>query len=172
MVDQTGVQIGEQKAEKPVGSTWIHKQDIKWSDLVKKNGLKVTFNKIMDHGSINEHTFLIAIITIEHSTRYRLLKYIPSETIELIDNDDETTSAIFRFEETWMEDELEDEKRSAITQSSEGTDFEIILRGSSIFSDEGKALDGSFSGEFPSGNGTQGTDFVSWFHVIPPKKNL
>ena len=34
---------------------------------------------------------------------------------------------------------------------------------------KGKALDGSFSGEFPSGNGTQGTDFVSWFHVIAPE---
>lgn len=157
-----------QTAKEPVSRTAIHKQDIEWDVFVLKNGLKVTFNKIMDHGSINEHTFLIAIITIEHSTRYRLLKYIPSETIELIDNDDETTSAIFKFEETWMEDELRDEKRSAITQSSEGADFEIILRGSSIFSDEGKALDGSFSGEFPSGNGTQGTDFVSWFHVIPP----
>jgi len=157
-----------QTAKEPVSSTAIHKQDIEWDVFVLKNGLKVTFNKIMDHGSINEHTFLIAIITIEHSTRYRLLKYIPSETIELIDNNNETTSAIFKFEETWMEDELRDEKRSAITQSSEGADFEIILRGSSIFSDEGKALDGSFSGEFPSGNGTQGTDFVSWFHVIPP----
>ena len=169
---QTGVQISEQikrTAEKPVSSTAIHEQDIQWDDFVQKNGLKVTFNRIMDHGSINKHTFLIAIITIEHSTRYRLLKYIPSQEIEFTNNIEEgTTSATFKFEKTWMEDELEDEKRSAITQSSEGTDFEIILRGSSIFSDEGKALDGSFSGEFPSGNGTQGTDFVSWFHVIPP----
>jgi hypothetical protein len=161
----------DQMVEKQGSNTEIHNQTIEWDNFVKKNGLIVTFNKIMDPGSINEHTFLIAIITIEHSTRYRLLKYIPSETIE-IDNDDETTRVIFKFEKTWIEDELEDEKRSAITQSSEGADFEIILRGSSIFSEEGKALDGSFSGEFPSGNGTQGTDFVSWFHVIPPEQNL
>jgi len=163
----------EQTAKEPVSINEIHDKTISWSDFKKMNGLKVTFNKIMFPSSINEHTFLIAIITIEHSTRYRLLKYIPSEEIELIDNDDETTSAIFKFEKTWIEDELEDEKRSAITQSSEGADFEIILRGSSIFSNEenkkGKALDGSFSGEFPSGNGTQGTDFMSWFHVIPPE---
>lgn len=161
----------EQTANDPVSITQIHDKTISWDKLKGMNGLKVTFNKFMDYDSINEHTFLIAIITIEHSTRYRLLKYIPSEKIEFIDNDDETTSAIFKFEKTWMEDELEDEKRSAITQSNEGADFEIILRGSSIFSNEenkkGKALDGSFSGEFPSGNGTQGTDFVSWFHVKP-----
>ena len=173
---KTGVQISEQieqTAEEPVGSTWIHKQDIPWDDFVKKNGLKVTFNKIMDRGSINKHTFLIAIIIIEHSTRYRLIKYVPSQEIEFIDNDEEgTTSATFKFEESWIEDELVDKDRSAITQSREGADFEIILRGSSIFSrkgeENGKALDGSFSGVFPSGNGTQGTDFVSWFHVNPP----
>jgi len=163
-------QTNEEIEQNPVSSTDIHNRTIQWADFIQKNGLKVTFNKRMYHETINKHTFLIAIITIEHSTRYRLLKYIPSEEIELIDNDDETTSAIFKFEKTWIEDELEDEKRSAITQSSEGADFEIILRGSSIFSNEEnekrKALDGSFSGEFPSGNGTQGTDFVSWFHVI------
>ncbi|MBW2662858.1 MAG: hypothetical protein JRD93_12910, partial [Deltaproteobacteria bacterium] len=170
--DQTIEQISEQTEqtiEKPVSSIAIHNQTIQWDDFVQKNGLKVTFNKRMYHETINKHTFLIAVITIEHSTRYRLLKYIPSEEIYLIDNVDETTSAIFKFEKTWIEDELEDEKRSAITQSDEGADFEIILRGSSIFSNEenkkGKALDGSFSGEFPSGNGTQGTDFLSWFHV-------
>jgi hypothetical protein len=166
---KTGVQISEQieqTAEEPVGSTWIHKQDIPWDDFIKKNGLKVTFNKIMDRGSINKHTFLIAIIIIEHSTRYRLIKYVPSQEIKFTDNDEEgTTSATFKFEESWIEDELVDKDRSAITQSREGADFEIILRGSSIFSIEGKALDGSFSGEFPSGKGTQGTDFKSWFHV-------
>ena len=172
IADPTGVHIKEKNihtTEKQGSSTEIHNQTIQWDVFVQKNGLKITFNKRMYHETINKHTFLIAIITIEHSTRYRLLKYVPSEEIELIDNDDETTSAIFKFETTWIEDELEDEKRSAITQSSEGADFEIILRGSSIFSIEedkkGKALDGSFSGEFPSGNGTQGTDFVSWFHV-------
>lgn len=163
--EQISGQISELTANNPVSITEIHDNTISWSNLKEMNGLKVTFNKIMFPSSINEHTFLIAIITIEHSTRYRLLKYVPSETIELIENDDKTTSAIFKFEKTWIEDELEDEKRSAITQSDEGADFEIILRGSSIFSLEGKALDGSFSGEFPSGNGTQGADFVSWFHV-------
>lgn len=156
----------EQTAKESVNITQIHDKPINWSDFKEMNGLKVTFNKIMDRGSINKHTFLIAIIIIEHSTRYRLIKYVPSQEINFTDNDEEgTTSATFKFEESWIEDELVDKDRSAITQSREGADFEIILRGSSIFSKERKALDGSFSGEFPSGNGIQGTDFMSWFHV-------
>ncbi len=155
----------EPMTEIPVNSS-VHDRTIQWGEFIKTNGVKVTFNKSMDHGSINKHTFLIAMITIEHSTRYRILKYIPSQEFELTDNTTEgTTSATFKFEKKWIEDELEDKERSAITQSREGADFEILLRGSSIFSEEGKALDGSFSGVFPSGNGTQGTEFVSWFHV-------
>jgi hypothetical protein len=47
-----------------------------------------------------------------------------------------------------------------------GGTFEIVLRGSSIIDKNGKALDAEFiGGKLPSGNGSQGGDFVSWFHL-------
>lgn len=200
---------------------------------------------------------MVAVITKEERTGYRLLKYIPSQKNniekEIVDlNGIKVTKATFVFEDDWKGDEIEG-NHSLLTN---GVEFEIILRGSSIFSEKeylfnwseipgtdsdrlieflkwkfdadwvtkglikksvdgktitipgkmnisltmeddskvylmiddtktdefyvrikedgskniykkGKALDGSFQGILPSGNGTQGSDFVSWFFVNP-----
>jgi hypothetical protein len=79
-----------------------------------------------------------------------------------------------------------DKHPGSVSGLAEGAEIEIILRGSSIFSEDGKALDGSFRGnlpnseegdlpyteeaDLPSGTGTQGSDFVSWFSVNPRKE--
>jgi hypothetical protein len=153
----------------------IHGTDIEWEtfkEIVENEskGLTVTFSKPMNNETINKHTFLVSVITVDRSTRYRLKKYIPPE--DIIGNDD-STEFTFVFEGDWIKDEVEDANRSAIT---EGAEFEITLRGCSIFCNEGKALDGSFwgtvdndifSGNLPTGKGNQGNDFMSWFHVTP-----
>ncbi|HYN44637.1 MAG TPA: hypothetical protein VER35_01430 [Candidatus Limnocylindrales bacterium] len=146
-----------------------YKEEISWEDfdeLVDK-GLKVTFNKLMNHDTINIHTFLVAVITVDEATGYRLLRYIPAEEIKR-EEVNGVTEATFVFEKGWKGDEVKKEtKHSAIAR---GAEFEIILRGSSIFSRDEKAekaLDGSFMGKLPSGTGTQGSDFVSWFSVGP-----
>lgn len=147
----------------------LHTEVVKWDkfEALVNDGLIVTFDKVMDEATINRHTFLFVAITVEEPTGYRRLKYIPSSDIKIvIDKEKEETKATFAVEdgEGWRGDEVTG-KHSEI---SSGADFEIILRGGSILSKEGKALDGAFIGrELPSGNGFQGSDFVSWFSVKP-----
>jgi len=147
----------------------LHTEVVEWDkfETMVNDGLTVTFDKAMNKASINRHTFLFAAITVEEPIGYRRLKYIPSSDIEIvIDEENEETKATFVVEdgEGWIGDEVTG-KHSEI---SSGADFEISLRGSSILSDDGNALDGAFTGgELPSGNGFQGSDFVSWFSVKP-----
>ncbi len=246
---------------------WHYGKEMEWNEFEElvESGLKVTFDKPMNHDSINIHTLLIAVITTDEGTGYRLLKYIPSEGKKIeISNEEidgrKVTKAKFDFEDEWTADEVSITKKDISTRKhsilSNGAEFEIILRGSSIFSEgeflfrwneipgndsdrliefliqnydanwvtkdlvtksddktivitdgknsislerieedskmiltinknrtdefllreeeekrniykKGKALDGSFQGILPSGNGTQGGDFVSWFSVKP-----
>jgi hypothetical protein len=149
--------------------SWIkeHSKEIEWGHFKGMvgpggPGLKVTFNKSMEGNTINTHTFLVAAITIDEDTGYRLLRYIPAKDKKIEMNAD-ATEATFFFEDDWIVDSVTSDY-SAI--ALHGGEFEIILRGSSIFSSTDlKALDGSFMGTLPSGCGTQGNDFVSWFFV-------
>ena len=157
----------------------IHGTEIEWDTLKEivgksddSKGLTVTFSKPMNIETINKHTFLVSIITVDRSTLYRLKRYIQPEEIN-INDEDNPTEFTFVFEKLWIEDEVEEASRSAI---SLGAEFEITLKGSSIFCKEGKALDGSFwgtvnsdifSGNLPTGTGNQGNNFMSWFYVKP-----
>lgn len=159
-----------------------HIIDINWSDLhgrdnigwedfeeIVNEGLTVTFDKVMDTKTINRHTFLFAAITVDEETGYRLMRYIPSAKEGFINTtreikDKQVSIVTFKVEDDWKGDEME----GGHSGIAKGADFEIILRGSSILSTDRKALDGDFvGGKFPTGNGTQGGDFVSWFSVAP-----
>lgn len=153
--------------------SWSHTKLYEWGEFVKliNEGLKVTFNKHMLSHTINEHTFLLAVITEDEATGYRIVKYIPAGKIETghenIDGKACTKKATFLVEEGWKADEL----LGAHSELSHGAQLEVILRGSTIMGVDGKALDGDFiGGHLPSGNGTQGGDFVSWFSVGPKQK--
>ncbi len=154
--------------------SWSHlhsKDDIGWGDFTRvvDAGLRVTFDKVMETETINRHTFLFAAITEEEGTGYRRMKYIPSSEKGFIyttkEIKDKLVSLVtFKVEDGWKEDEM----GGAHSEIAKGADFEIILRGSSILSKDRKALDGDFvGGKFPTGSGTQGGDFVSWFSVAP-----
>lgn len=183
---------------------WKHDEKLRWHDFetIVDDGLEVTFNKIMRHDSINKHTFRVSAITVGEIGGYRLVKYIPAEgkKIDVEDVEEEignasvkVTKATFHFEQGWKNDEVRTKEGHPAVHSeiAHGVEFEITLRGSSIFSEDGKALDGSFKGNLcheydanlhydkginshldkkanlPSGVGTQGTDFISWFSVHP-----
>lgn len=154
--------------------SWHHKEHYTWHALVLllNAGLEVTFNKPMQSDTISAHTFLLAVIKEDEATGYRIVKYIPAGKIEKhgekeIDGKTCTRKATFFVEEGWKGDELV----GAHSELRYGAQFEVILRGSSIMSCDGKALDGDFvGGRLPSGNGTQGGDFVSWFSVGAKQK--
>jgi hypothetical protein len=159
--------------------SWEHNEKIvslvRLKDIVDHK-LTVTFDQQMKPGTINKHTFLFAVIIVESSTGYRQLNYISSKEIIQDDNkvvdfngkEKKVTEATFVVDPTWIKEELEGYSKLLGVAKEFGADFEIILRGSSILSKEGKALDGAFiGGELPSGNGFQGSDFVSWFSLMP-----
>ena len=172
-----------------IGINWTHGDEMGWEEFkdmlwkdtdedesydkgleLEKKGLVVTFDRPIAPHTINRHTFLFAAIITDTATGYKLLRYIPPEHILVqTDHADGKTKATFIVERGWLGDEL----RGTHSAIGEGAEFQIILRGDHILEDKGdgktgKALDGNFiGGKFPTGNGTQGGDFVSWFSVRP-----
>jgi hypothetical protein len=154
--------------------SWEHdKKSYEWDyfrDAVVPNGLKVTFNKPMNPAMLNQHTFRVVAITIEDKTGYRLHQYVPGKIKPFLEESSDSDVKVFTFEfdPRWVNDEVgtNDVPTSAgYSAIAHGAKFEITLRGCSIFSKDGKALDGCFMGDLPSGTGTQGADFFSWFSV-------
>ena len=146
-----------------------HAKKIEWdifaNDIIA-TGCQVRFNKRMIEDTINRHTFLVSVVIVDAATGYRLVRRIPPENGVIqhsIDNGGghQQTVSTFKFESNWLKDEVNKQHSALAT----GFQLEILLRGSSIFSVDEKALDGCFHGTLPSGKGTQGSDFLSWFSV-------
>ncbi len=138
---------------------------VSWEDFVNlmTEGLWVEFDLPMAAATINKRTFQIAVINEDENTGYRLKRFVPAESIEYHPHP-HGGRATFHVSERWRIDELQ----GYSIPRRHGADIEIILRGSLITGAHGKALDGDFvGGKFPSGNGVQGGDFISWFSVAP-----
>lgn len=147
----------------------LHEEKVPWQsfyDLVAEEGFKITFDQKMDPITINGFTFLFAVIITGGKAGYRKREYISPG--EIVSSEDKKTFTIYP-DSDWIADEVEPPGHSMLRKEKEyGFDVEIILRGSHIMSTNGRALDGDFiGGKLPSGNGTQGGDFISWFHVEP-----
>ena len=138
-----------------------HDQDKEESGEQESCGpvLKVTFDRNMK--GVNKDTFLFLVKHIDLESGYQQRWYIPGQ----VEYHCHKKSALFIVEKTWFKDMMN------YSFMHGGADFEVIIRGDHIVEDKGngkigKALDGNFiGGELPSGNGTQGGDFVSWFSV-------
>lgn len=147
---------------------WSHgKKDIDWSqfvDLIRRNqngddvdgpGLQVVFDR--DVSGVDERTFMFIVKYPEdREGGFSEDRYIPGE----VNYNSETKKGVFKVDLSWFID-------LGISALQEGAGFKIVIRGDHILDTETKkALDGNFiGGKLPSGNGTQGGDFVSWFYV-------
>jgi len=135
-------------------------------------GVTVYFDREMAEESLNIHTFLIAYLYRETGTGTYVRKQIPVESI-LSGKDRDCYKATLYARPDWIKDELEtpNSELRADTRYEPGVDVEIILRGSRIWSADGKGLDGEYlADKLPTGNGTQGGDFVDWFRVMPAEE--
>jgi hypothetical protein len=147
---------------------WPHGKDIAWSqfiDLIKRDednpdndgpGLQVGFDR--EVSDLNARTFLFIVkYPADREGGFSEDRYIPGN----IFYDEKIKKWVFKVNPKWFID-LE---ISALQE--DGAGFKVVLRGDHILDKEtNKALDGNFiGGKFPSGNGTQGGDFVSWFYV-------
>lgn len=148
-----------------IGINWPKPFDgsMEWAtfeNIMENYGLQVTFDRDMKADTLNDKTFLFCVKHVDPDTGYYECKYIPPA--ESIAYDSCSKTAIFRVNEKWINDVFK-----GFSTIQAGAEFFVILRGDHIMDFENKkALDGNFiGGMLPSGNGTQGGDFVSWFSV-------
>jgi len=138
-----------------------------------KHGLKVYFDQKMEPASLNPNTFIVSYIYRESGTGTFIAKRIPVGRIESGEEGD-CYYATFVPHHVWMDGECDrpDSELRADTRYEDGVNVEIVLRGSRIWSEQGKGLDGEFlADKLPTGNGTQGGDFIDWFKVMPSTYN-
>lgn len=137
-----------------------------------RDGLTVYFDQPMDPDSLNRHTFIVAYLLRDTGTGAFVENRIPVQEIRSEQSGDCYT-ATFVATERWINKELDAEDSELIAglpSVEAGVDIEITLRGSRIWSAGRKGLDGDYlTDKLPTGNGTQGGDFVDWFRVMPPE---
>lgn len=141
------------------------KRELDWDAFVQlvKGGLTVYFDREMVPASLNRHTFFISFFHEDPDSGNIFVKRIPAKEIRSGFHEDCYTTT-WLPDPDWFADELEAQK----SQLRGGVDIEITLRGSRIWDSRGKGLDGAFlADKLPTGNGTQGTEFIDWFRVLP-----
>lgn len=135
-----------------------------------KDGLTVYFDQEMTDASLNPHTFIVSYLLRDTGTGAYVENRIPGDIKTGKSGDCYT--ATFVATERWINKELDaddSELRGGLPNIEPGVSVEITLRGSRIWSTQGKGLDGDYlADKLPTGNGTQGGDFVDWFRVMPP----
>jgi hypothetical protein len=142
--------------------TYKEFRDSIWSD-----GVTVKFDRKMNGDTINGDTFLFKVLMEEAETGNYRYEMVPGN-VEYHDSND-IYSATFKIESAWLKDVYFGFSR----MREKGGKFFVVLKGDFILSAEEecipvRALDGNFiGGKLPSGNGTQGGDFESWFYVEP-----
>lgn len=140
-------------------------REIDWDSFVKliKNGLTVYFDREMERASLSPETFFLSFLHEDPDSGNIFVKRIPARKIRS-DHAGDCFTATWLPDEAWFNDELV----SAKSQLRGGVNIEITIRGSRIWDDRGKGLDGAFlKDRLPTGNGTQGTEFIDWFRVLP-----
>jgi len=147
-------------------------RELDWETFVRtiKSGLTVYFDQEIEPKSLNIHTFIVSYLYRETGTKAFVVKRLPLKEIRM-GRDGDCYTATFVARDQWIKDELEtsDSELIADPRYERGVKVEITLRGSRIWSTRGKGLDGDYlADKLPTGNGTQGGDFVDWFRVLPP----
>jgi hypothetical protein len=141
---------------------------IEWEDYEKgiyDEGVKVKFDRKMKEETINTNTFLFLVKMKGGEAGNYIYEQVPGVVTYVYDESEST--ATFKYTQKWIHDVYFGYSRIP----EESSDFMVVLKGDFILSEVGKALDGNFiGGNLPSGNGTQGGDFVSWFSVEPKHK--
>ncbi|WP_440956061.1 hypothetical protein ACSAZK_03665 [Methanosarcina sp. Mfa9] len=141
---------------------WVQREN----ESVKVRPLHLSFDLLMDKKTINENTLLLITEIMDEATGNYRYERVPGK----ITYDPMKSVASFEVEPEWINDTYRGHSRIRM----EGGKFIVILKGDFMLSDMGggkrvRALDGNFiRGKLPSGNGTEGSDFFSWF-TVPPK---
>lgn len=127
-------------------------------DLLTREHLKVTFDlPLREHTVTNVRSFRLSVfISMEGNCPVQLL--IPVERIEY-----ENDTAVYYFDSDCIQHEL----RTSCRKLKKPAEVELVLHGSMILNEDGRALDAELIGDFPTGNGVEGGEFITYFTVGP-----
>lgn len=134
----------------------------------RPHGVMVQFDRKMNGDTINDHTFMLKVLMEEAETGNYRYEMVPGE-VKYFEDREGVPTAAFQIKSAWLKDVYFGYSRVR----EKGGRFVVVLKGDFILSAGDdcipiRALDGNFiAGKLPSGNGTQGGDFESWFFVGP-----
>jgi hypothetical protein len=132
-------------------------------------GVKVWFDQEMDGKTINGNTFQVMVKMEDAETGNSRYVMIPGEVSYTYDESTKASVATFKINSKWVIDVY----FGYSSVRDKGGEFLVVLKGDFIMTvgddcNPARALDGNFiGGTPPSGNGSPGGDFISWFSVSP-----
>jgi hypothetical protein len=121
--------------------------------------LEVTFDQEMSPHTVKNVRSLRLSVFISIGDGSCPVRYlIPVERIEY-----DRYTAVYYFDSNCIEHEL----RTSCRKLKKAAEVELVLHGSMILNTEGRALDAELIGNFPTGNGVEGGEFITYFTVGP-----
>jgi hypothetical protein len=127
--------------------------------LLSKKHLRVTFDKPMNPGTVTDkRTFRLSVFIANDERNCPVHVLIPVDHIEYYGNE-----AVYYFDNDCLEYDL----RHACRRLTKPLQVELVLHGDMVHDQHERALDAELIHNFPTGNGVQGGDFVTYFTVGP-----
>jgi hypothetical protein len=126
--------------------------------LLSKEHLRITFDRPMDRHTVREpRTFRLSVFIPVNDGNCPVQLLIPVDRVEYDDDD-----AVYYFDYGCIEHEL----RASCQRLRKPAEVELVLHGSMIRDLQGRALDAELIRDFPTGNGVEGGEFITYFTVV------
>jgi hypothetical protein len=121
--------------------------------------LKITFDQPLRESTVrNLRSFRVSAFISIGDGSCPVQYLLPVERIEYDGN-----MAVYYFDSYCVDHEL----RTSCRKLTKAAEVELVLHGSMILNKEGRALDAELIGDFPTGNGVEGGEFITYFTVGP-----
>lgn len=128
-------------------------------DLLTQEHLKVTFDRPMDKRTVtNPRSFRLSVFISIGDGTCPVQFLVPVDHIEYDEN-----VATYYFDSHCVEHEL----RTSCRKLKKAAEVELVLHGSMVLDENFRGLDAEFIRDFPTGNGVQGGEFITYFTVGP-----
>jgi hypothetical protein len=128
-------------------------------DLLSHKYLTVTFDQPMNQHTVTDpRSFRLSVFISIGDGSCPVQYLIPVERIEYDGN-----IAVYYFDSECVEHEL----RMSCKKLKKAAEVELVLHGSMVLDKKGRALDAELIGDFPTGNGVEGGEFITYFTVGP-----
>ena len=142
-------------------NTGAHYSLNEFFDLLSQEYLRIKFDRPLDERTVkNLKSLRLSIFFTKDDGGCPGQFLIPLQRIEYnnIDN-----IATYYFDYRCIEHDL----KTSCRKYRKPAEVELVLHGDMLLDERGRALDAELIGEFPTGNGVQGGEFITYFTVGP-----